>query len=943
MKATIYSIIIMLILFASNTSFALTPVKKILKQEQLSRQRRMDSISNAWFSASNVTDEASDLALGVQSTACNNDYACSPLPPQLSISSGCLPLSCSTVGATASTSVIPFACGNSYNTARLDDDTWFRVVPTQSGQLTIKITVTSNFSGFDPVMGAYAGVCSSGLIQQGCADAAGIGGNETMTLNVTAGTTYLVRVFSYSTSSSGSGNFDICASMGSSTPSCTTPGSPAVSPATVCSGSSVTLVATGATSGEDYKWYSSSTSTQVLSTGASFSTPVLGQSTTYWASIYKISNPACESNRSSAIVTVSSGPVITVSASPSTTLTTGQMVTLNATGAQSITWSGPTTVTNGVPFTAQAGTYIATGLDNSGCSGSASISLTVSGSSLSATSSGQTTTVCQNSATPLSVVFTPLGGQPPYIFSYSVNSIPSTTQASWGPYTLTLPVSQNNTAGNVSVVLNGVQDALSSVNNLNQAVVLTVTAPAYPNVIATPDTVVCSGDSLKLRVSNLQNPLWTGTQPMSDNNYFIPSGNGLYTITGLDNNGCSSTRTLSVTVNALPQFTVQTTPGTSIVTGSQVSLCATGSAQTYQWIPSIVNCSSFTPNQGTSTYTVTGISSQGCGATQQVVLTVGPFSGSLSYTGLDSICQGYAASATFNANGGSSPYEFAISLNGGAPTTVIAANAPYTHSISTVSPGNFVLKLISVKEAGGTVRIINDSIKYKVLSVPAIQVTSVPGTQICVGDSLTLTATGTGFQSLTWQGSVTNGMSFQPLSSDTYTVTGLLSNGCTNTESISVIVNPLPQTPIVTVSGPYLISPVGNGNQWFLNFNQLVGEINPALNTSTYGGGVYTLRVRSNKGCWSAHSLPQLITRFEDSIKTLELNVYPNPFSDRLTVISPASLSFVLTDIIGKVLYQGIFIQGENQLNWETLPTGLYLLTSTDSEGKTSSFRIRKE
>lgn len=142
---------------------------------------------------------------------CNNDYACGPpAPPFLPIYSSCINTSCSTIGATPPSPDIPIICGgNQYQSGRYDDDVWFRITPTNTDEITITVTPTSNLYNFDPVIGLYHGTCSSPT-QDGCADLYAEGVPEQIEFIPVAGTTYLIRVFGYDIGSSYSGNFNIC-------------------------------------------------------------------------------------------------------------------------------------------------------------------------------------------------------------------------------------------------------------------------------------------------------------------------------------------------------------------------------------------------------------------------------------------------------------------------------------------------------------------------------------------------------------------------------------------------------------------------------------------------------------------------------------------------------------------------------------------------------------
>lgn len=66
---------------------------------------------------------------------------------------------------------------------------------------------------------------------------------------------------------------------------------------------------------------------------------------------------------------------------------------------------------------------------------------------------------------------------------------------------------------------------------------------------------------------------------------------------------------------------------------------------------------------------------------------------------------------------------------------------------------------------------------------------------LCAGDSVVLS--GGGATTYVWSGSVSDGISFAPLATDTYTVIGTASNSCSDTATITISVNSLP---VVTAS-----------------------------------------------------------------------------------------------------------------------------------------------
>ena len=62
---------------------------------------------------------------------------------------------------------------------------------------------------------------------------------------------------------------------------------------------------------------------------------------------------------------------------------------------------------------------------------------------------------------------------------------------------------------------------------------------------------------------------------------------------------------------------------------------------------------------------------------------------------------------------------------------------------------------------------------------------------LCNGNQATLNASGA--QSYIWDNGISNGISFVPLSTTTYTVIGTDLNGCENTDSLELTILSLPQ------------------------------------------------------------------------------------------------------------------------------------------------------
>lgn len=117
---------------------------------------------------------------------------------------------------------------------------------------------------------------------------------------------------------------------------------------------------------------------------------------------------------------------------------------------------------------------------------------------------------------------------------------------------------------------------------------------------------------------------------------------------------------------------------------------------------------------------------------------------------------------------------------------------------------------------------------------------------VCLGESVILS--GSGAQTYTWDNGVTNGVSFVPAATATYTVTGTSSSGCTDTDDLIVTVNPLPTVDAgadktICLGMPVTLS--GSGAQTYAWDNGVTNNVSftPA------GTQTYTVIGTDNNGC----------------------------------------------------------------------------------------------
>lgn len=83
-----------------------------------------------------------------------------------------------------------------------------------------------------------------------------------------------------------------------------------------------------------------------------------------------------------------------------------------------------------------------------------------------------------------------------------------------------------------------------------------------------------------------------------------------------------------------------------------------------------------------------------------------------------------------------------------------------------------------------------DTITITIYPQPVVGITATPSTSLCSGDTMRLQ--GTGATTYSWSGGISDGVAFVPPATTAYTVTGTDQNGCTDTATVQVHVNPLP-------------------------------------------------------------------------------------------------------------------------------------------------------
>lgn len=175
----------------------------------------------------------------------------------------------------------------------------------------------------------------------------------------------------------------------------------------------------------------------------------------------------------------------------------------------------------------------------------------------------------------------------------------------------------------------------------------------------------------------------------------------------------------------------------------------------------------------------------------------------------------------------------------------------------------------------------------------------------------------------------------------TYRVVSVV-EGCISdsSEPVTVIVNPVPPTPVLTQDGDSIWSSADSANSWYRNnlFQSALQGRYIIPSTS----GDYSVIVTNSFGCKSARSnvIKYLKTGLvETTIGSLQL--YPNPTSG-MVYIEPDQAMYgkhvviAVTDMLGRQLVSERFIIGQTafQISTDALSSGYYQVIMRTDEGK---------
>lgn len=360
-------------------------------------------------------------------------------------------------------------------------------------------------------------------------------------------------------------------------------------------------------------------------------------------------------------LTLTVNPLPTVIISGEGSFCQGNSTMLTASGASSYAWDNGSQ--NATTTVSTEGTYIVTGTDANGCANTTSKTVTVNPTyniPISASiCQGDTFNFFGQSLTAASsyshTLYTSKGCDSVITLILTVNPLPNVTIS--GDTSICQGQTTTLTASDAVAYLwsNGGTIATSIVNAAGTYRVTctntygctasadkSVIVDTLPMVTISGNSSFCHGTSTLLTASGAYSYEWSNGSLLASTTVGMPA---TYTVTGTDSHGCSSSATLIVTENPLPNITVA--GNSAFCQGDSIVLMASG-ADSYSWSTGS-NLSSTTINVA-GNYTVTGTNTYQCTAsvTKTVSMNTLP---NITISGASSFCQG--TSTTLTASGAS--------------------------------------------------------------------------------------------------------------------------------------------------------------------------------------------------------------------------------------------------------------------------------------------------
>lgn len=719
-------------------------------------------------------------------------------------------------------------------------------------------------------------------------------------------------------------------------------------PTTFCIGDSVELVANFA-AGASYLW----------SNGATTQSVFVHNSGTYDVAV-TYSN-ACTRVAPAISVTVNSQPSAVITDNGSSFICTGDSVILSAGNYASYLWS--TGATTSTISSLSTDTYDVIITDSNGCKDTSAVfSVTVnpipvitangplafcSGDSVELYTDPGTSYLWSNGATTQSIMVhnsstltvtvngtvTCLNASLPTITTKY--DLPATTVMASGPLvfctggSVTLTSSPgasylwSNGATTQSIQAVATDSFYVVIENANNCIDSSswvyVTVNQLPDSTITPSgpLTFCSDTQVTLTgPAQMNTYLWTsGVMSQSVTQSIVAKASGTYGLTVRDTNNCVNSSFVTVQVNPIPAPAITSNKPLTFCEGDTVNLIASGGTS-YLW------------STGETTPVIT-VDTSGVYSVQVFTFgtcTAAPVSLTTTYvpmpvpvitsTGSDTICQGEMV--TLYASGAE---RYSWSFGSSADSVIVNS-----------TKNNFV-----VTGYNGPNNICVATTQPRTIFVAPTPLTYTTATKLtkCLNDTSVFTISPEASTTYQWHNNNTpvsgaSNIVYQESGSGDIYAVAVSQFGCTDTSTVyTVSIDTLP-TPVLEYnsSGYNLLTNNISYGGYVWTVNDTVVPLATGFAHAPKVNGMYRVKVRSLSGCYTSSAPFDYYWVSVDAVSaTADWSVFPNPVSDVLMISTPVeSLTANIMDIQGRVVLTETFGAGQNSVNVQNLPSGVYQL-----------------
>lgn len=311
---------------------------------------------------------------------------------------------------------------------------------------------------------------------------------------------------------------------------------------------------------------------------------------------------------------------------------------------------------------------------------------------------------------------------------------------------------------------------------------VTVTVNPIPNVGAGINDTLCEPSQITLTATNPDGAILVWNNSVTDGVPFAPAvGSGQQYIVEGTLNGCVNSDTVFVTVFTLP--TIGAGVDDTVCELEQLTLNAINpDGAAIVWNNGVTDGVPFMPSIGINQQFIVEATLNGCVDSDTILVTVHPKPRITAYPINPSTCGG--SDGEIVVKGLNNGETYAVIFNGGSSLNLAASG----DSIRISGLTDALYSNIIVGTAAGC----SDTVSNVVLTAPGKPNIGMPNdTTICKGESISLSLLNPDGATILWDNGVVDGVTFVPVISTIYTVTGTL-NGCDSVGTVNINVNPIP-------------------------------------------------------------------------------------------------------------------------------------------------------